>query len=133
MSDKFEIVSPNDRAVLLGQAEDALKMHKTWMERGYAFLKGTPVNLPPGFARNDDLCPVGHWLRERLDERFKALPLFETTNALHEEFHLVLDQLFSADINAVPRYVVNRFNQVGDDLTRCIEAWIALAKAPLRM
>jgi hypothetical protein len=116
------------RRILAVQAEDAHKMHMIWMERGYSFLKGTPINLPPGFAANDELCPVGHWLRERLDEQFRALPLLERTNKLHDEFHRALDQLFSQDITQVPRAVENRFREVGDDLTRALEEWIALSR-----
>ncbi|GAC1391966.1 MAG: hypothetical protein NVS1B14_10280 [Vulcanimicrobiaceae bacterium] len=119
---------PADRAVLLIQAQDALKMHFIWMKRGYDFLEGHAVNLPAGFARNDDLCPVGNWLRARLDPRFRGLPLFARTNALHEEFHIALDELFAQDIKHVASRTAERFHQVGDDLTRCLEEWVELAK-----
>ncbi len=103
-------------------------MHFLWMDRGLGFLKGRPINLPPGFVRSDDLCPVGNWLRERLDKRFLELPLYDRTDRLHQEFHVAMDALFSQDITRVPQPIAARFNQVGDDLTRALEDWIALAK-----
>lgn len=122
---KTEIrINAQEGSILSVQARDALKMHMIWMDRGYSFLKGTPVNLPPGFAANDELCPVGNWLRERLDPRFRALALFERTNKLHDEFHRALDQLFGEDITNVRRPVENRFREVGDELTRALEEWI---------
>ena len=121
-------ISVEDRRVLAAQATDALKMHMIWMERGYAFLKGKPINLPAGFAGNDELCPVGHWLRERLDNQLRSLPLFERTNQLHDEFHRSLDQLFNQDIANVPRPLEKRFREVGDDLTRALNEWIALGR-----
>ncbi len=122
-------LSVQERAILAVQAQDALNMHFVWMERGYAFLKGKPHNLPAGFVRSDDVCPVGTWLRERINPVFRGLPLFERTNSLHEEFHVVLDQLFAQDIANVPAQNRQRFHQVGDDLTRALEEWTALGKS----
>jgi len=122
------IVSPADLAVLLIQAQDALKMHFIWMDRGYRFLEGQSLDLPAGFVRSDDLCPVGNWLRDRLDIRFRHLPLYARTNDLHEEFHVVLDELFREDVKQVNPTRADRFNTVGDDLTRCLEEWVALGR-----
>ncbi|MFN2528167.1 MAG: CZB domain-containing protein [Candidatus Baltobacteraceae bacterium] len=122
-------VSVHERAILAVQAQDALNMHLVWMERGYAFLKGKAHGLPDGFVRSVQVCPVGTWLQERLDPVFRGLPLFERTNRLHEEFHVVLDQLFAQDIANVPAHNRQRFHQVGDDLTRALEEWIALGKS----
>ena len=107
-------------------------MHLIWMERGYAFLAGRPVDLPSSFVRNDDLCPVGNWLRDRLDKRFCTLALFGETNSVHEAFHVILDELFSADIDCVPTAIADRFHEVGDDLTRLLEEWVEIGKNGVR-
>lgn len=104
-------------------------MHFVWMDRGYAFLKGMPLDLPPGFVKSDDLCPIGNWLRDRLAPHYRSGPLFARTSSLHEEFHVVLDVLFSQKIAEVPRPIVARFHQVGNDLTAALKEWIMLASS----
>ena len=89
-------LSQQDRRLLLLQAQEALRMQELWMERGFAFVRGQDVGLPSDFAGREELCPVDHWLRERLDERLKSLPLYEITCKMHIEFHDALDTLFEA-------------------------------------
>lgn len=117
-----------ERTILLTQALEARSMHEVWMQRGRAFLAGKQIDFPPDFAMRDDLCPIGAWLRERLDPRLKTLELYDRTSDLHNEFHLVMGRLFKEDVARVSGGARAEFQRVGDALTDSIEAWISLAR-----
>lgn len=118
-----------DRGRLLLQAQDALSMHLVWMARGRSHINGQSMNLPNEFVKNDDLCPVGNWLRERLDPQFHASPLYERTCALHRDFHRVLEALFAQEPGRTHETERQAFTQTGDDLTDVLQEWIVLGRA----
>ena len=104
-------------------------MHELWMARGRSFLAGKPVDFPPEFAERDDMCPIGNWLRERLDPKLKELALYDRTCALHDEFHHALGRLFREDIARVSAAARSEFQRKGAELTAAIEEWVSLARA----
>jgi hypothetical protein len=102
-------------------------MHQVWVDRGRAFLRGRPVDVPLDFVKRDDMCPIGSWLRDRIDPRLKTLPLFDRTNASHNQFHVALERLFKAEPGSL--VARNEFRRTGDELTALIEEWIVFARA----
>ena len=104
-------------------------MHQLWMARGYSFLAGKPVEFPPEFAERDDMCPIANWLRDRLDQAFKAIELYRRTCTLHDDFHQALGRLFREDIGRVSGAARSAFQRKGDELTAAIEEWVSLARA----
>ncbi|GAC1388477.1 MAG: hypothetical protein NVSMB31_02490 [Vulcanimicrobiaceae bacterium] len=116
------------REILLMQALDARSMHQIWIDRGSAFLAGRPVDVPAEFAGRDDMCPIGVWLRERLDPAFRQLPLFGRTDSSHTAFHNALDRLFKQNPHRVDPGVRADFQRIGDELTALIEEWVSLAR-----
>lgn len=122
------ILSAAEGSILLTQALEARSMHQVWMQRGRAFLEGRPIDFPAEFAMRDDMCPIGAWLRERMDPRLKTLELYARTSDLHNEFHLALGRLFKEDITQISAGARTEFRRTGDGLTKCIEEWVALAR-----
>ena len=104
-------------------------MHDRWIERGFAYIGGQEVPVPEDFAARTQLCPVDHWLRERLDERLKTLPLYEVTLNLHEHFHEALDKLFQSSPPTLEARA--NFERAGSDLRRCLEAFAALGRGSI--
>lgn len=98
------------------------------MLRGRAFLEGKPIDFPADFAMRDDMCPIGAWLRERIDPRLKTLDLYARTSDLHNEFHLALGRLFKEDIAHVSAGARAEFRRTGNGLTDCIEEWVSLSR-----
>lgn len=122
------ILTGPERSILLTQALESRSMHQVWMLRGRALLEGKPIYFPAEFAKRDDMCPIGAWLRERIDPRLKLLDLYARTSDLHNEFHLALGRLFKEDIAGVSSGARTEFMRAGDGLTDCIEEWVALAR-----
>lgn len=103
-------------------------MHELWMARGRSFLAGKPIDFPPEFAERDDMCPIGNWLRDRIDPELRNRELYDRTCALHDAFHLALGRLFREDITQVSGAARLEFQRKGDDLTAAIEEWVSLGR-----
>lgn len=123
------VLSATERTILLTQVLEARSMHEVWMQRGRAFLAGRPIDFPAEFAMRDDMCPIGTWLRERIDPRLRATDLYERTCTLHTGFHSALGRLFKEDIHAVSSATRAEFQRTGVGVTECIDAWVKLARA----
>jgi hypothetical protein len=74
------------------------------------------------------MCPIGTWLRERIDPRLKSLELYTRTSDLHDEFHLALGRLVKEDSARFSSGERAEFIRTGDRLADCIEEWVALAR-----
>ncbi|MDQ2663370.1 MAG: hypothetical protein M3Y18_04955 [Candidatus Eremiobacteraeota bacterium] len=131
MANEFALQT-QDRELLLLQAQDALSMHQVWVARGRAHINGQSMNLPADFVKNEDLCPIGAWLRERLDPKLREIPLYERSNLAHVNFHIALDALFAQPPGHTRAEHRDSFNQTDRDLTTILQEWVALGLPPQR-